>query len=1089
VQNFQNFVFRLIDYWGQFGCLWSQPYDAAMGAGTFHPHTFLKGLGPEPWRSVYVQPCRRPVDGRYGESPYRFQHYYQLQVFLKPAPADIVDVFLRSLEHIGIRLQDNDISLLEDDWKGPTLGAWGLGWEVRANGQEVTQFTYFQQLGGLDLDVVSGEITYGLERLYMYATGLKSALEIPYNNHFSYGDIFKQNEFEFSHFNFKTADVDQLFSLFAVCEEKVKELCGLNLVLPAYDFVLQASHAFNLLDARGAISVSERQRYIGRVRECARLCAAAYCAERAKIGFPMMTRLPSDPRLPFFGGPTSDVPQDQKSIHLSSQANHTKAAHTDSIQSIHSDNANTVSLCVELGVEEMPPSFQTAASEQLEAALKAWKTNINERFALVPEFVKQMSQIDSKILISARRLVLLCDHLPAVEPTVTREFWGPAQRIARAADGSLTPAALGFAKKQGLEVSALQWKEKPDGIFLYGAKEELGGSLPDLLAREFVLWCQKIESGLKMKWIVEEGATPFVRPVRWICALANDRIIKLEAFGLTASNKTFGQRILHPYPVTVSHARDYLKALAPLDVMPSRQQRIEFIQGQASRIAESVGGTMSSDIDGLIEKVAGLSECPQVFLGHIPEKFMRLPERLITSVLREHMNYLSVAHPQTGQAMPYYIGIAGYPCAKMESMIEATATVVSGRLDDGAFYFDGDLKTPLHHFFERLDSQLFQAGMGTLKDKSMRVSELAKYFAKATVDARHSSRVLKDQTNASDSQGNSTNDLIEAAEVAGLYCKADLKSGCVQEFPDEMQGLMGGFLVREQKLFGANCERVAAAIAEHYAPVGASADLPKTELGKILSLADRLDSLTVLIGHGTDVKGNKDPFALRRTALAILRLLGADGALPAVHLSLSDCIQAALRVSNSTGMTLLGDTEEKIFQFILARLKALWRTQYDPGAVEAICARVRTQTIASSLDWVKATSRALARREGEFDSALALAMVPYKRCRTLTEDLLKSGDWPSVETNHFVEEEERNLFEALERAEADGHDLLQGNECERYLQLLAELRHPMAEFFDKVLVNAPDFKIKQNRLAVLLRVRRLYDTVADFSLVQVAGHG
>ena len=240
MQNFQSFVFSLIEYWGRFGCLWTQPYDSAMGAGTFHPHTFLKGLGPEPWRSVYVQPCRRPVDGRYGESPYRFQHYYQLQVFLKPAPSDIVDVFLRSLEHIGIRLQENDISLLEDDWKGPTLGAWGLGWEVRANGQEVTQFTYFQQLGGIDLDVVSGEITYGLERLYMYATGLKSALDIPYNDHFTYGDIFRQNEFEFSHFNFKNADVDYLFSVFAQCEVKVRDLCGMNLVLPAYDYVLQA---------------------------------------------------------------------------------------------------------------------------------------------------------------------------------------------------------------------------------------------------------------------------------------------------------------------------------------------------------------------------------------------------------------------------------------------------------------------------------------------------------------------------------------------------------------------------------------------------------------------------------------------------------------------------------------------------------------------------------------------------------------------------------------------------------------------------------------------------------------------------------
>ncbi|MFZ9521684.1 MAG: glycine--tRNA ligase subunit alpha [Silvanigrellaceae bacterium] len=841
MQNFQSFVFSLIDYWGKFGCLWTQPYDAAMGAGTFHPHTFLKGLGPEPWRSVYVQPCRRPVDGRYGESHYRFQHYYQLQVFLKPAPADIVDVFLRSLEHIGIRLQENDISLLEDDWKGPTLGAWGLGWEVRANGQEVTQFTYFQQLGGLDLDVVSGEITYGLERLYMYASGLKSALDIPYNDHFTYGDIFKQNEFEFSHFNFKNADVDHLFALFSLCETKVKELCAANLVLPAYDYVLQASHAFNLLDARGAISVSERQRYIGRVRECARLCAAAYCAEREKLGHPMMKRLPTDPRLPFFSGDSA----------VDSQVAAKPKAAGDAQGKTNSDS---VSFCVELGVEEMPPSFQSAAVEQLENQFRAWKKNCAERFATSKDFATKISDLESRILVSSRRLVLLCNGLPAREPTVNREFWGPAQKIARGADGSLTPAALGFARKQGLDISALEWKERPDGIFLFAEKTETGGSLPELLAKEFIGWCQAIESGLKMKWIVEEGATPFVRPVRWICAMADDRILEIEAFGIKAGNRTFGQRILHPRPAAIPHASQYHQIISSLDVEPSQEQRINIIKGQAERIAASVGGVIPAGSDDLVTKVAGLSECPQIFLGKIPERFMRLPERLITSVLREHMNYLSVVNPKSGAAMPYYVGVAGYPCSNVEGMVEATSTVVSGRLDDGAFYFDGDLNTPLHQLFEKLESQLFQAGMGTLKDKSSRVSQLAKRFAL--------------------SRGDSDVEFAGAAETAGLYCKADLKSGCVQEFPDEMQGLMGGILVREQKLFGGNCERVSAAIAEHYAPTGASSSLPQTELGRILSLADKLDSLVVLVGHGTDVKGNKDPFALRRTALAVLRLLG-----------------------------------------------------------------------------------------------------------------------------------------------------------------------------------------------------------------------
>jgi glycyl-tRNA synthetase len=994
------------------------------------------------------------VDGRYGESPYRFQHYYQLQVFLKPAPADIVDVFLRSLEHIGIRLQENDISLLEDDWKGPTLGAWGLGWEVRANGQEVTQFTYFQQLGGVDLDVVSGEITYGLERLYMYATGMKSALDIPYNDHFTYGDIFKQNEFEFSHFNFKNADVDSLFSTFSQCENKVRELCDLNLVLPAYDYVLQASHAFNLLDARGAISVSERQRFIGRVRECARLCAATYRAEREKLGFPMMQRLPSDPRLPFIHKPVQKM---EETFNPSGTAPAPLAEPKDS-----------VSFCVELGVEEMPPAFQTAAVQHLEECFKNWKNSNREKFASVPEFVAGFEKLEHEILVSARRLVLLCRGLPRFEPTIKREFWGPAQRIARAADGSLGPAALGFAKKVGVDAAHLTWKERPDGVFLYTEKEEKGGEFPSLLVREFVQWCQGVECGLKMKWIVEEGATPFVRPVRWICALADDKVIPVSAFGLGSSNLSYGQRILHPHAIHIAHANQYLERIRSLDVEPSRSKRIDFITTQAQKLAQSVHGSLPTGIDDLVDKVAGLSESPQLFLGRFPEKYLRLPERLITSVLREHMNYLSVVHPKTGVALPFYVGVAGYPCSNVEGMVDATATVVCGRLDDGAFYYDGDLKTPLHQLFEKLENQLFQAGMGSLRDKSMRVASLARELAQRTK--------------------NSNALLLQAAETAGMYCKADLKSGCVQEFPDEMQGLMGGILVREQKLFGDQCGIVADAIAEHYAPIGANAPLPQTPLGKLLSLADKLDSLVVLIGHGTDVKGNKDPFGLRRASLAILRLLGSDGDSAAVEQSLTACLTMAAENCRRHGLSLQPETEEKVFLFILGRLKALWKTSFDPGAVEAVSARLSSQTVAASLDWVRATSRALL-RQGNEPAALALAMVPYKRCRTLTEDLLKNGESPAIEVAHFVENEERVLFEELQAAESKGHDLLLNNDCESYLGLLAELRHPMANFFDRVLVNAQDFKIKQNRLALLLRVRRLYDNVADFSLVQVAGHG
>ncbi|MBF0414193.1 MAG: glycine--tRNA ligase subunit alpha [Magnetococcales bacterium] len=288
--TFQELIFALQHYWAQQGCVVVQPMDMEVGAGTFHPSTFLRVLGPEPWSTAYVQPSRRPSDGRYGQNPNRLQHYYQFQVILKPSPSDIQDLYLNSLIAIGINPSHHDIRFVEDDWESPTLGAWGLGWEVWLDGMEVTQFTYFQQVGGIDLDPVSGEITYGLERLAMYIQGCDNVYDLQWNERIRYGDVFHQNEVEYSHFNFTMARVDMLFQLFSMHEQEAIALVEAKLPLPAYDQVIKCSHAFNLLDARGAISVTERAGYIGRVRNLARLVAEAYVAQREALGFPLLRK-------------------------------------------------------------------------------------------------------------------------------------------------------------------------------------------------------------------------------------------------------------------------------------------------------------------------------------------------------------------------------------------------------------------------------------------------------------------------------------------------------------------------------------------------------------------------------------------------------------------------------------------------------------------------------------------------------------------------------------------------------------------------------------------------------------------------------
>jgi len=286
--NLQDMILKLQAYWAEHDCIIYQPYDLEVGAGTMSPATFLKALGPEPWNVAYVQPCRRPTDGRYGQNPNRVQHYYQYQVVLKPSPDNVQEMYLGSLEALGIDLLKHDVRFVEDDWESPTLGAWGLGWEVWLDGMEITQFTYFQQVGGIDVKPVSAEITYGLERLATFIQGVDSIFDLKWVGDVTYGDVFMQNEVEFSKFNFEASDADRLFTLFDLYESEAKRLIEGGLVLPGYDFVLKCSHVFNLLDARGAISVSERTRYIGRVRALARLAAHGYLAEREKLGFPML---------------------------------------------------------------------------------------------------------------------------------------------------------------------------------------------------------------------------------------------------------------------------------------------------------------------------------------------------------------------------------------------------------------------------------------------------------------------------------------------------------------------------------------------------------------------------------------------------------------------------------------------------------------------------------------------------------------------------------------------------------------------------------------------------------------------------------
>ncbi|HOB86341.1 MAG TPA: glycine--tRNA ligase subunit alpha [Bacillota bacterium] len=294
--DLQQLILKLQDYWASRGCLIWQPYDIEKGAGTMNPATFLRALGPEPWAVAYVEPSRRPTDGRYGENPNRLYQHLQYQVVIKPAPAEIQDLYLQSLAHLGLNLQEHDVRFVEDNWESPTLGAWGLGWEVWLDGMEITQFTYFQQVGGFDVEQVSVEITYGLERIAMHLQDCDNVFDLKWHGEISYGEIFQRAEWEHSHYSFDCSDPALLFQLFSLYEQEAERLLQLNLVLPAYDYILKCSHTFNLLEARGAISVTERTGYIGRVRSLARACAGKYLAQREEAGYPLLKEVPGNER-------------------------------------------------------------------------------------------------------------------------------------------------------------------------------------------------------------------------------------------------------------------------------------------------------------------------------------------------------------------------------------------------------------------------------------------------------------------------------------------------------------------------------------------------------------------------------------------------------------------------------------------------------------------------------------------------------------------------------------------------------------------------------------------------------------------------
>ena len=683
--TFQEIILNLQKFWSDYGCTITQPYDIEVGAGTFNPSTFLRCLGPEPWNAAYIEPSRRPTDGRYGDNPYRLGAYYQYQVLLKPSPTDVLPLYLESLKNLGVDPSTNDFRFVEDDWESPTLGASGLGWEVWWNGAEITQFTYFQQMGSCDLNPICAELTYGLERIALYLQNVNSVYDIRWNEHLNYGDIHHQSEVEFSKYSFEVANTEMLLNLFNIYEKEVFDCLDQGLVLPATDYVLKSSHAFNLLDARGVISVTERGGYIERVRRMAQRNAQAYLDQRDDLGYPL--------------GMAAEKKQKPK----------------ENRSQLITEN-DTADLLFEIGTEEIPASYISPALDQLQNMAKETLMEQNLSFG------------ELRVMGTPRRLALSVSNLETLQPDQSVEVTGPPKKAAYDAEGNPTKAAVGFAKSQGVNTDDLRVVETSRGEYVAVTKLQKGRSASNILEDLLPNWINSLDFPKTMRW----DNLRFARPIRWIVAILEDQEIPFQLDTLTAGRITYGHRSLNPEPIKLDSASvdNYIDKLEIANVIVNHDLRRTEIQKQITEILNSEDCETAIDQD-LLDQVNFLVENPQAIVGSFSESHLDLPAEVLITSMKKHQRYFPMIKSDK-QLVAKFISISNGTDGNIDTVRHGNERVLRARLADATFFYQEDRRTTLADRNRKLQSVIFQVKLGSLYDKVKRLESLTSFIAQQT---------------------------------------------------------------------------------------------------------------------------------------------------------------------------------------------------------------------------------------------------------------------------------------------------------------------------------------------------------------------
>ncbi len=682
--SFQDVILKLNEFWAAQDCVLWNPYNIQVGAGTNNPATLLRVLGPEPWRVAYVEPSIRPDDGRYGENPNRMQMFYQYQVILKPDPGNPQEIYLDSLRALGLNPEEQDIRFVEDNWESPALGAWGLGWEVWLNGQEITQFTYFQQAGGLELNPVSVEITYGIERIVLALQDKDAVWDIDWVGDLSYGDVYLQSEIEHCRYYFEIGDVEGLKQTFNFYENESRRALAAGAVIPAYDYVLKCSHLFNVLDTRGAIGVTERASYFRRMRNQTRDVAQAFAAQREEKGHPIKNHLWDAPPVPAL----SAMPEPPTA---------------------------PADFLLEIGVEELPAGDVDGALSQLQQSAGR----------LLDEL--RLSHDEIRVYATPRRLVVHVHNLAPRQTDVEQIEKGPPANRAFDADGKPTQAAQGFARGKGVSVEDLRVEQIDGGEYVVALVRTAGRPATEVLAEALPGLIAGISFGKSMRW--NASGIAFSRPIRWIVALFGKLVIPFEYAGLVSGNRTRGTRQYRSPEREVIDAAHYFRHMQDQKILLDHEARRAAIVEQITALAAEVGARIPDD-PGLLAEVTNLVEVPTALRGTFQETYLALPRDVLVTVMRKHQRYFAL-EDQNGRLMPYFIAVRNGDDQHLENVIAGNEHVLGARFADADFFYKEDIKQPLEEYLPQLATLTFQEKLGSMLDKNQRVTSMVEMIGSA----------------------------------------------------------------------------------------------------------------------------------------------------------------------------------------------------------------------------------------------------------------------------------------------------------------------------------------------------------------------